>query len=310
MISYLIFYFIVSTIFVIATLGLNLQWGFAGLFNAGVVAFMAIGGYTFAILVGAPRSDGIGGFGLPFAMALPFAMIASAIAALVIGWATMRLREDFLAIATFGIAITMQLIANNADFLTGGSLGLHGLPRPLAGAFHDSTSYNAFYLLIVAVIATCAYVLLQAIVNSPWGVSLRAIRDDEVAAESLGKPVAQRRLEAFMLGASLMGLAGALYAGFISYISPEDFQPLITFQIWAMLIVGGSGSNRGAVLGAIVVWGLWTLSGTAINSLFGSEIATMAGALQSILIGLVLVLMLVFRPQGLLGASPAPSTKS
>jgi branched-chain amino acid transport system permease protein len=310
MISYLIFFLVVSVIFVIATLGLNLQWGFAGLFNAGVVAFMAIGGYTFAILVGAPRGEGIGGFGLPFAMALPCAMVASAVASLVIGWATMRLREDFLAIATFGIAVTMQLVANNADALTGGSLGLHGLPRPFGDAFHDSTSYNAFYLLIVAVIAACAYVLLQAIVDSPWGTSLRAIRDDEAAAESLGKPVARRRLEAFMLGASLMGLAGALYAGFISYISPADFQPLITFQIWAMLIIGGSGSNRGAVLGAIVVWGLWTLSGTAINSLFGSQIATMAGALQSILIGLVLVLMLMFRPQGLLGAAPAAKAKS
>src|SRR5690606_6777889 len=139
------------------------------------------------------------------------------------------------------------------------------------------------------------------IVRSPWGRALKAIREDETAAVSLGKNATSLRLQAFVLGATLIGLAGALYVSFIGFVSPFDFLPIVTFQLWAMLIVGGSGNNRGALLGALVVWGLWTSSGAAIFSIVPANYHTQGAAVQTILIGLLLLIMLLFRPRGLIG---------
>jgi branched-chain amino acid transport system permease protein len=138
-------------------------------------------------------------------------------------------------------------------------------------------------------------------VQSPWGRVLKAIREDETAAASLGKNPNRIRLEAFVLGSMLMGLSGALYVGYIRQISPFDFLPIVTFQIWTMLIVGGSGNNRGALLGALIVWGVWTMSGFSIAKVVTPEYQAQSGAIQSVLIGLILVLTLLFRPRGLIG---------
>jgi branched-chain amino acid transport system permease protein len=130
---------------------------------------------------------------------------------------------------------------------------------------------------------------------------LRAIREDETAAASLGKNATLYRLQAFMLGGAVMGLAGAVQAHFIGFIAPDNYVPALTFQVWAMLIVGGSGNNRGAVLGAIVVWGLWSLSGFAISVLFPPGQQARAAALQIVAIGVMLAVILLLRPRGLLG---------
>lgn len=299
--SYLIFFMIFALIFGVAVLGLNLQWGFTGLFNAGVVGFMAVGGYGTAILIGVERDAILGGFELPFAVGLAGGMIAAGLAALIVGLATLRLREEYLAVATFGIAISIQLVALNAEGLTGGTLGLIGLPRPLYEWFEGPLLYNSFYLAMVVAIIATVYFGLERMVRSPWGRTLKAIREDETAAASLGKNPARIRLEAFVLGSMLMGLAGGLYVGFIGYIGPFDFQPIVTFQIWAMLIVGGSANNRGALLGAVLVWGIWTTSGYIISKIIPVTFQTQGGALQVILIGLLLVLILLYRPRGLIG---------
>ena len=141
----------------------------------------------------------------------------------------------------------------------------------------------------------------QSIVNSPWGRVLKAIREDEVAAESLGKNPVRIRLTSFVLGCMLMGLSGALYVAFIGFVSPFDFLPIITFQIWTMLIVGGSANNRGAILGAIIVWAVWTGSGFFISRVIPPEFQAQSGAIQAVLIGLILVLSLLYRPRGLIG---------
>ena len=154
----------------------------------------------------------------------------------------------------------------NWERLTGGSLGLTAVPRPLASAFEGSLGYNLFYLCLMLVIAGTVYVALERIVRSPWGRVLKAVREDETAAVALGKDARLFRLEAFVLGATIIGLAGALYVSFIGFVSPFDFVPIITFQIWTMLIVGGSGNNKGALLGVLIVWGLWTASGTLLIS--------------------------------------------
>ncbi|MFN7633504.1 MAG: branched-chain amino acid ABC transporter permease, partial [Acetobacteraceae bacterium] len=141
----------------------------------------------------------------------------------------------------------------------------------------------------------------ERMVRSPWGRVLRAIREDETAAVALGKSATRFRLEAFVVGSTLMGLAGALYVSFIGFVSPFDFVPILTFQIWAMVIIGGSGNNRGALLGALVVWTIWAATGIAVTKFVPVAYAAQGGAVQVILIGLLLVLALLFRPRGLIG---------
>ncbi|MYA87154.1 MAG: branched-chain amino acid ABC transporter permease [Boseongicola sp. SB0662_bin_57] len=299
--SYIVFFLILSLIFGVAVLGLNLQWGFTGLFNAGVAGFTAIGAYTMAILTGPARDAVFGGFELPFVVGLIGAMVASGIGAVVVGLATLKLRHEYLAVATFGIAVTIQLVCLNWEYLTGGTLGLIGIPNPSKAWADGPLAQNALYLLVVLVVVGLTFAALERIVKSPWGRMLKAIREDDVAAASLGKSPERVRLEAFVLGCMIMGLSGALYVSFIGYVSPWDFLPIVTFQIWTMLIVGGSANNRGALLGALIVWGVWTMSGFVISRVIPSEIQAQGGAMQAVLIGLILVVTLLIRPRGLIG---------
>jgi branched-chain amino acid transport system permease protein len=300
-VSYLVFFLIMSLIFGVAVLGLNLQWGYTGLFNAGVAGFTAIGAYTMAILTGPARDAVFGGFELPFVIGLIGAMIASAIGAVFVGLATLKLRHEYLAVATFGIAVTIQLVCLNWEYLTGGTLGLIGIPNPTKTWADGPMAQNALFLAIVLIVIGLVFVALERIVKSPWGRMLKAIREDEIAAASLGKSPERIRLESFVLGCMIMGLSGALYVAFIGYVSPWDFLPIVTFQIWTMLILGGSGNNRGAVLGALVVWGVWTMSGFVISRAVPSEFQSQGGAIQAVLIGLILVVTLLIRPRGLIG---------
>ena len=305
--SYLVFFSILVLIFGIATLGLNLQWGFTGLFNAGVVGFYAVGAYTLAILTAPPRPELWGNLGLPWPVGIAGAMLASALAAYLVALATIKLRGDYLAISTFGVAIVLQLVTLNWESLTGGSQGLAMSPPPLREMFDSPFGYNLFYFCLMVLITALIYWGLERIVRSPWGRVLKAIREDEGAAIALGKSATRFRLQAFVLGATLIGLSGALYVSFIAFVSPFDFMPLVTFQLWTMLIVGGSGNNRGALLGAAIVWGLWTFSGTLIFKVMPADYHTQGGAIQTILIGLVLVLTLLYRPRGLIGEEPVVS---
>jgi branched-chain amino acid transport system permease protein len=151
------------------------------------------------------------------------------------------------------------------------------------------------------------YWALDRVLMSPWGRVLKAIREDETAAVALGKSARRFRLEAFVLGSTLMGLAGALYVSFIGFVSPFDFLPIVTFQVWAMLIVGGSGNNRGALLGALVVWTIWAGSGVLVAKLVPPSRAAQGAAIQVILIGLLLMVVLLFRPRGLIGEAAVVS---
>jgi branched-chain amino acid transport system permease protein len=302
-ISYGVFFLTFAAIFAVIVLGLNLQWGYTGLFNVGVAGFVAVGAYTSAILTAPDYPDSLGGFGLPVAVGWLGAMAASALVALIVGVAALRLRHDYLAIATFGVAVTLQLVALNTRWLTGGPFGLQFIPRPLQGALGTGIVWNSAYLAIVLGVLLTAYLALERLVNSPWGRVLRAIREDETAAEALGKRAFLFRLQSFVIGSSLMGLGGALYGHFVAYIAPEDFLPILTFQLWAMLIVGGAGNNRGAVLGAFAVWLLWSLSGGAIRSLLPQAEQARGAALQVALIGAALAAMLIWRPRGILGSS-------
>ncbi len=300
-IAYAAFFLTVASIYALVCLGLNLQWGSTGLFNVGVAGFYAVGAYTTAILTCPDFPGQVGGFSLPVPVGWLGALAAGGIAALVVAVPTLRLRDDHLAISTFGIAIVIQLVALNFERLTGGPLGINFIPRPLAAWFGDTSRYGLLYLAGVVAIVAAAYWALERLVRSPWGRVLRAIREDEAAAAALGKSPVVYRLQAFVLGSMLMGLAGGLHASFFGFISPADFQPILTFQAWTMLILGGSGNNRGAIIGAVAVWALWSASGALLHAVLPASLQVRGAALQVVLIGTVLAAALLFRPRGLIG---------
>jgi branched-chain amino acid transport system permease protein len=306
-VAYVVFFAVIAGTYALACLGLNLHWGTTGLFNVGVAGFVAVGAYTSAILTSAPAADRLGGFAWPIAAGWIAAVVAAGLTALGVGALTLRLRHDYLAIATFGVAVTIQLLAMNLVPLTGGPFGIHGVPRPFTGAVASPLGRNLAYVALVAVLVAAVYVALERLVRSPWGRVLRGIREDEQAAAALGKSAAAFRLQAFALGAMVMGLAGAVYAHFIGFVAPEDFLSILTFQVWTMLVVGGSGNNRGAIAGAVVVWALWTTSGAALAAVLPQEMQARSAALQTVLIGVVLAAVLLVRPRGLLGEATVVS---
>ncbi len=299
-ISYLTFFLTMAGILAIAVLGLNLHWGNTGLFNGGVVAFFGAGAYGTMLLGGQPEVGQFGGFQLPFPVAYGGGILIAGVCAWIVGVLTLRLRHDYLAIATFGVAIAFEAVARNAEWLMGGAKGLRGFQRPLEAAFSSNFAYGLFFLALVLIVLLVVYVSLERLVNSPYGRVLRAIREDETAARSLGKSPDRLRLEAFVLGSMIMGAAGGLYSTFYAFISPQDLAPILTFQIWAMLIVGGAGNNRGAILGTILIWATWTASGFLLARFAPTDVQLYTGSIQYILIGSVIVGMLLWRPEGLL----------
>ena len=302
---------ITAGIYAVFALGLNVHWGFTGLFNIGIAGFFALGAYTAALLTTVPPNPAVfedyrfggnwaqmpyldWGFDLWFFLAVGAAAAVCVGVALVIGYVTLRLRDDYLAIATLGIAETVRLFFLNEKWAANGSKGLYNIPYFLDGAVPQQF-YDYLYLAVVAVILAALYLALQQAVKSPWGRALRAIREDETAAAASGKDVARFKLQAFMLGAALMGIGGALYTYHIRALAPTTFDPLLaTFIIWAMLMVGGAGNNRGAILGAFIVWGIW--SGTQFLPGF---LAT--PDFRLFMIGALIVAVMLLRPGGILG---------
>ena len=299
--SYGSFFLVFASSFAIIVLGLNLQWGFTGLFNVGVAGFVALGAYTSALLTTPYTAGRLGGLGWPVAAGWLGAMGVTGLAGLVVGAVALRLRHDYLAITTFGIAVTIQLVANNATGLTGGPFGVQFIPKPFQSWLGTGLPWTLAYLALSLTLLAIVYLALERLVRSPWGRVLRAIREDEAAAASLGKRPFLFRLQSFVIGSMLMGLGGAVYAHFVGFIAPEDFLPILTFQLWAMLIVGGSGNNRGAVLGAFVVWTFWASAGNLLRGWVPQAEQARAAALQVVLIGVLIACMLVLRPRGLLG---------
>ncbi|MFP4270032.1 MAG: branched-chain amino acid ABC transporter permease, partial [Alphaproteobacteria bacterium] len=241
---YAIFFLTFASIYAMLALGLNVQWGYTGMLNVGVAAFFAVGAYTSAILTTPESPNHLGGFGLPFWVGFLAAMLVSALLAAVVGWITLNLRSDYLAIASIGIAEIVRLVLKNEEWLTNGVRGIAGIPRPLAELpGFAPLKLLAFALALVALV----YWANERAYRSPWGRVLRAIRDNEEACRAMGKNTLAFRVQAFVFGAAVMGLAGAYYAHFVGFISPEAFDPIFaTFIVWVMLIAGGSGNNKGA----------------------------------------------------------------
>lgn len=295
------FFLVIALINAIACLGLNVQWGQTGLFNVGIAGFIAIGAYTSGLLTTPPTPEHWGGFGLPIVIGWAGAAILSGLASFLVGAATLRLRSDYLAITTFGVAVAVQLLVLNAQKLTGGSFGLAFIPRPFEGLADRPALFGLANLALIGGLVALLFIGLERLARSPWGRVLRAIREEERAAASLGKSPSRYRLQAFALGGAIMGLSGAVHASFIGFIAPDNYGSSVTFQIWTMLIVGGSGRNLGALAGAILIWALWSATGFATGLLFPPDAQARAAALQIVAIGVLLSAMLVFRPRGIFG---------
>jgi branched-chain amino acid transport system permease protein len=300
LVAYGAFFLTMALTYAIICLGLNVQWGQTGLFNVGIAAFVAIGAYTSAILTTPDAADRLGGFDLPIVFGWAGAALLAAIIAFAVAWLTIRLRADYLAITTFGVAVTVQLATLNLTAVTGGPFGITFIPRPFGGLAGNALAFGLANLAVVALVVLCTYLFLERLVRSPWGRALRAVREDEVAAQALGKSPKWLRIQAFTLGGAIMGLAGAVQTHFIGFIAPENYLPMLTFQVWAMLIVGGSGNNRGAILGALLVWALWALSGLIIEASFPAGSQARAASLRLVIIGVALCAILLLRPQGIL----------
>ena len=376
-----------ATCYAVIALGLSIQWGGAGLFNVGIMGFIAAGAFASlfvsypvnerfwdgsgplalgtVILYGAvatvavwaiqrsrdtlgPRlasfltvlalavglfvvsgamdvaartieseAGFMGGLGLPVVLGWAFAGLVAGLIAWLVGKVCLGLRADYLAIATLGIAQIIKTFLKNADWLTNGTLTVSPLawpvPDPRQVGFETARLY---YLVVSAVLVVLVFLLLQRALHSPWGRMMRAIRDNEDAAASMGKDVNGRRLEIFIVGCVLMGIGGAVLIHFNTIFDPSGFLDLNhTFLIWVMVILGGAGNNRGAVFGALFVYILWTMAEPLTLVLFDwietfgrdafgwvppADLDSRALAMRVFVIGLTITLVLRYAPRGVM----------
>lgn len=387
----------------IMVLGVNMQWGYAGLFNAGVVGFLALGGLAPVLVstapvagawaAGGPRvilalavglgtlalaalawrriagplrvvamiavlvagfvlyrylfdpavaaieannsaaAGNIGGLGWPVLLSWPVGALFAAAAAWGVGKVALGLRSDYLAIATLGIGEIIVAVMRNEEWLARGVKNMSGIPRPVPyeldlqsdpgfvakaaeWGMDPGTASGIWVKLMYAglfgAVLLALILLAELALKSPWGRMMRAIRDNETAAEAMGKHVTRRHLQIFVIGSAVIGLAGAMMVTLDGLLSPNSFNPLrYTFLIWVMVIVGGSGNNWGAVLGAVLIWFLWIKAevwGPELMRLitlplpegaFRSHMLGGAPHMRFIALGLVLLLVLRFAPRGL-----------
>lgn len=391
----------------IMALGVNIQWGYGGLLNVGIMGFAALGGVA-GVLISMPpvanawsaggtnllialilalativlatysykrllrnsayrtvtviliavvgyfatrafmdpaviaieavdpsKTGYLGGLGLPILLSWVVGGLFAAGAAWIIGKIALGLRSDYLAIATLGISEIIIAVLKNEDWLTRGVKNVNGLPRPvpyevdlqqsqfvlqLASDWDmsiielSSTIVKLSYAGLFAIVLLIILWLSERALRSPWGRMMRAIRDNETAAEAMGKDVKHRHLQVFVLGSAVVGIAGAMLTTLDGQFTPASYQPLrFTFLIWVMVIVGGSGNNWGSVLGGFVIWffwvqaeplGLWVLdvitSGLGEDSPLRQHLIASAAHMRLMMMGLVLLLVLRFTPKGLI----------
>jgi branched-chain amino acid transport system permease protein len=301
---------VLAGIYAIVALGLQLNTGFTGIVNFGMAAFMAIGAYAMAILVLKA--------GFSFWLALPCAAGASMLFGVIVGLPSLRLRADYFAIATIAMAEVVRLFAQNARDLTGGNEGLFcDLDNP-SNCYPDawnsiSESINNFIsnfwsdpptllplLIVIWVVVGLATLVLVRLQRMPWGRVLRAIREDEDAAQALGKNTLAFKLQSLAIAALLGSIAGFFLALDLRTVHPLDFEPLVTFFAFSVLILGGMGSYRGVAVGAVLFW--FVLEGTRFIDLPDPPFTeTRIAAVRLAITGLLLIGLMAFRPQGLFG---------
>jgi branched-chain amino acid transport system permease protein len=334
-VDYLVTPAIAAVIYAILSVGLNIQWGLTGLFNIGVAAFFAVGAFTSALIttamptgLAAEYTKQLFGLNLPFLVGVVGAAAVCGVIALLIGLLTLRLREDYLAIATIGIAESLRLVFQNERWLANGPQPLSGIPKPLFCLVEDppcawlpgfvkeilapldSRDYDVILLVLLTISLIMIFLVLQRITWSPWGRVLRAIREDEAATSAFGKNVFAFKVQAFVLGACVMGIGGALFTASVSTIDFGLFHPMsYTFLVWVMLMAGGSGNHKGAVFGAFAIWTIWMGTTFLSDQLVPFQFKTQVFYVRYLLVGVLLLAILLFRPQGILPEEKGEQSK-
>ncbi len=275
-------------IYSIMALALNLQYGFTGLLNFGLVAFFAIGAYASALL---SLAD------VPIFLSMALAVLITAAIGGLIAIPTMNLSVHYWAIVTISIAELVRVVIQNEEWATGGTFGLSDIPQPLLSVI-GSEWYPTFFLGLTLALLLICYLICRALVDSPYGRVVKTIREDEDYAQSLGKTVPAFKLRTMALGAGLVGLAGTLYAHFNTYLNPAAFEPIVTFIIWAAVIMGGKGNLKGGIIGAVVIVLLYN-STRFLGDYVDLSASTIAAA-RLALIGILITAIVVLRPNGLL----------
>jgi branched-chain amino acid transport system permease protein len=287
-------------IYIILALSLNLINGFTGLFSLGHAGFMALGAYTSALLTMSPAQKEMNFFlapiiaplaniQLPFIPALIAAGLVAGLAGFLIGAPALRLRDDYLAIATLGFSEIIRVVLTNLQTITNGALGLKGLPR-----------YSTTYMIWGVAFITIIFIL--ALINSAFGRSCRAVRDNEIAAQAMGINIARVKITSFTIASFLAGIGGALLGHLMNTIDPKMFTFALTYNILLIVVLGGVGSVSGSVIAAIIV----TISMEALRFLDGSlnfiffRTQGLPG-LRMVVFSILLMLVIIFRQQGLMG---------
>jgi len=283
--EYLIHILIIAGIYIILTLSLNLIVGYTGLPALGHAAFSCIGAYTSSLL--ALR------FGISPWIGVFAGAVFGALLGIIIGYPSIRLKGDYFALATFGFGIIVYSIAKNWISLTRGPMGLPGIPSFSLFGYEITKTWQ--YLIIVLVFALITLFILRRIVNSPFGRVLKSIREDEIASETLGKNTTKYKLMVFVIGAFFAGIAGSLYAHYITFIDPSSFTVMESITVLLMVIFGGMGSISGSIVGATVLVILPELLR------FLGMPSSIAAEVRQMIYGLLLVVLMIKRPQGLLG---------
>ncbi|MGJ7541942.1 branched-chain amino acid ABC transporter permease [Variovorax sp. LT1R16] len=282
MTTYLFSILVLVTLASLAGLALNMQWGLTGLVNFGLFGFYMLAAYLCAQMATRLHWN-------PW-LAMIAAIALTALASALVSLISIRLSEDYLAIVTLGFAESLKLVITHESWLTRGSLGISAIPRPVEND-------TAFLLLAVALLAL-VFIVFEIVARSPLGRTARALRDDPVVVATLGKNVLGLRLKLFALGGVAVGVAGCLHAFYYRYIDPTQFGPIITAYAFMAVIIGGRGSNRGVLLSAGTV--ILLLEGTRFLSDYVSWLSpSQLASLRLMLIGVGLILMLIYKPQGM-----------
>jgi len=289
MLSYLLAISIQVGILMILTLALNVQYGMTGLINFGLVAFYALGAYAGGLTTVA---------GLPIAAGLLVAAAIGTLASLPLGVAAVRLKAEYLAIVTLGFAELVRLAALNEQWLTRGTTGLGGIPRP----FQDQPPVvqGALFLAVVVALIVVFVLVCRRLTVSPYGRILAAIRDNEAAVSAIGKNPNRFKIQILAIGSGAAAVAGALQAHYIGYVSPDQFVAHVTFMAWMAMILGGTGRVSGSLIGAFVIMLFFE------GSRFLRDIAPWISEVEMAsvrlaIVGLLLILATLYRPQGIVG---------
>ncbi|TLW92049.1 branched-chain amino acid ABC transporter permease [Saccharomonospora piscinae] len=304
----------VAAVYALAAVGLNLHFGYTGLLNFGQVGFMLVGAYGVAASVST--------FGLSLWAGVAVGIACSVLLALLLGLPTLRLRAEYLAIATIAAGEILRMFYRSewSEPVTGGVFGL----QQFAGEFYELNpvapdrygfwllNYSSRDLWVLSVswgLVALATLLVWLLVRSPWGRVLRAIREDEDAVRSLGKSVYSYKLQSLVLGGVLGSLAGMLFALQNQSVNPDSYDPVVTFFLYTLLVLGGAGRVFGPVLGAVLFWAILTFFDSVLRQAIQGGVipstvldASEIGAVRMALVGLGLMVLLVFRPQGVLGS--------